>query len=185
GKLMTQELNMIEDGMPGFSIAMAEHLGVPPEKMREMVTAGEVTSGDFLDVMENFAGGMADAYANSWSGMLANTKAYVGQIGEQLLGGVFEQSKESIAEFIEFLKSDEVMEWASRTGEKLGEMFSNLVENVKNLIDWWTGLDSSTQALIGKFSLFVVALGPILSKLGSLLILLPKMYDGFTILRSS
>ncbi|MEJ7386038.1 hypothetical protein WL512_11940, partial [Staphylococcus epidermidis] len=26
GKLMTQELNMIEEGMPGFSNAMAKHL---------------------------------------------------------------------------------------------------------------------------------------------------------------
>src|SRR5699024_9080960 len=69
GKLMTQELNMVEEGMPGFSKAMADHLGVAPDKMREMVTAGEVSSDDFLTVMDGFAGGMASAYSNSWSGM--------------------------------------------------------------------------------------------------------------------
>src|SRR5699024_3739722 len=66
GKSMTQELNMVEEGMPGFSKAMADHLGVAPDKMREMVTAGEVSSDDFLTVMDGFAGGMASAYSNSW-----------------------------------------------------------------------------------------------------------------------
>src|SRR5699024_9301389 len=123
-KLMTQELNMVEEGMPGFSKAMADHLGVAPDKMREMVTAGEVSSEDFLTVMDGFAGGMAAAYSDSWRGMVANTKAYIGIIGENLLSGVFEKSKESIAEFIEFLKSPEVVAWAERMGQVIGTVFS-------------------------------------------------------------
>lgn len=35
GKLMTQELNMIEEGMPGFSNAMAKHLGVSYDAFRD------------------------------------------------------------------------------------------------------------------------------------------------------
>src|SRR5699024_8843890 len=49
GKMMTMELNQIEHGMPGFSQAMAKHLDVAPEKMREMVTDGKVSAADFLD----------------------------------------------------------------------------------------------------------------------------------------
>src|SRR5690625_8053433 len=56
GKLMTQELNMIEQGMPGFAMAMADNLGVTQEEFRKMVTAGEVGSDEFMDVMEDFAG---------------------------------------------------------------------------------------------------------------------------------
>src|SRR5690625_7620385 len=74
GKLMTQELNTIEQGMPGFAMAMADNLGVTQETYRKMVTAVEVGSDEFMDVMEDFAGGMADAYSDSWQGMLANTK---------------------------------------------------------------------------------------------------------------
>src|SRR5699024_1669355 len=57
GKLMTQELNMVEEGMPGFSNAMAKHMGVSYEAFREMVTNGEVSSKEFLTVMDDFAGG--------------------------------------------------------------------------------------------------------------------------------
>src|SRR5690625_4395179 len=88
GKLMTQELNMIEDGLPGFAATMAESLGVPQDEFRKMVTEGEVSSQQFLAVMDDFAGGMASAYADSWSGMVANTKAWVGIVGENILRGV-------------------------------------------------------------------------------------------------
>src|SRR5699024_10320403 len=64
GKMMGTELEMIEYRMPGFSQAMAKHLGVAPEEMRKMVSEGKVSSDDFLDVMDDFAGGMSEAYAS-------------------------------------------------------------------------------------------------------------------------
>ncbi|MDY0395431.1 tape measure protein [Virgibacillus halophilus] len=168
GKLMTQELNMIEDGMPGFAQAMAKNLNVSQEEFRKMVTDGKVNSKKFLDVMEDFAGGMASAYSDSWQGMVANTKAYIGIIGENLLGGVFEKSKESIAEFIEFLKSDEVIAWAQKVGKTLGVMFSNVVDKVQSAIQWFANLSKSQQSMIMKFGAVALAAGPILVVLGTL-----------------
>src|SRR5690625_4305799 len=182
GKLMTQELNMVEEGMPGFSKAMADHLGVAPDKMREMVTAGEVSSDDFLTVMDGFAGGMASAYSNSWSGMVANTKAYIVIIGENLLSGVFQQSKESIAEFIEFLKSDEVVAWAERAGEAIGNAFTKIVDAVKGAIQWFIDLDSSQKKLIGAFAGLAVAAGPVLTVLGTMAIFMGNVFNAVGIL---
>lgn len=166
GKLMTQELNMIEQGMPGFSNAMAEELGVSQEAFREMVTNGEIDSKQFLDVMDDFAGGMAEAYADSWQGMLANTKAYIGIIGENLLGGVFEKSKESIAEFVEMLQSDAVQKWAQEAGEKLGSAFSNIVDKIKGVVHWYMDLSTGQKKFIAGIGGFIVALGPLLTGLG-------------------
>ena len=178
GKLMTQELNMIEDGMPGFALAMAKHLDVPLDKFREMVTAGEVDSKQFLDVMEDFAGGMAGAYADSWQGMVANTKAYIGIIGENLLKGVFEKSKDSIREFIDILKSPAVQEWAAETGEKIGNAFTKVVDAIKSGIKWYLELDSKYQKLIGATAGFVVALGPLLTGFGILGGMIAKLSGG-------
>src|SRR5699024_5586371 len=168
GKLMTQELNQIEHGMPGFSNAMAENLGVSVEEFRKMVTAGEVSSNDFLEVMDDFAGGMAEAYANSWQGMVANTKAYIGIIGENLLGGVFEQSKESISEFIELLSSEEVQQKAAEIGESIGEAFTKIVDKAKDVVNWYEDLDDAQQLLIAKVGAFAIALGLLLTGLGIL-----------------
>src|SRR5690625_3955933 len=120
GKLMTQELNMIEMGMPGFAQAMADHLADGSmEAFREMVTNGEVGSAEFLDVMDDFAGGMAEAYSESWSGMVQNTLAYIGILGEALLSGVFEDGKKSLADFVELLSSEELQQKATEMGEKI------------------------------------------------------------------
>lgn len=166
GKLMTEELNMVEEGMPGFSNAMAKHLGVSYDAFREMVTNGEVSSKDFLTVMDDFAGGMAGAYSKSWRGMLANTKAYIGQLGESLLGGVFEQSKDSLAEFMVVLQSDSAKKWAQETGQAIGQAFATIIGAVKGMIAWWTSLDGTTQKVLGGIikwvGLTAIAIGPML-----------------------
>lgn len=179
GKLYTQELNMVEESMPGFSSKLAEHLGVPPEKMREMVTAGEVTSEDFLAVMDGMAGGMAEAFAETGEGMFKNAMANIGIIGEKMFGEVYEQAKVYLAEFLELLRSDEVREWASRVGLVLGEWFTRIVTWIKSAIDWFMNLDTSTQKLIGGFLGFSVAIGPILLALGSLVVFLGSVFSAF------
>jgi tape measure domain-containing protein len=166
GKLMTEELNSIEDGMPGFSNAMAEHLNVSYEAFRDMVSNGEVKTEDFLTVMDDFAGGMAESYAESWQGMLANTKSYIGQIGESLLSGVFEQSKNSLKEFEDLMRSEAVQKWAEETGTKLANAFTTIGNGIKNVVNWWKGLDSSTQQTLGSLAKYagitLVAVGPLL-----------------------
>lgn len=168
GKMMTGELSMIEQRMPGFSAAVAEHMGVSQGELAGLVTAGKVTSEDFLDVMEAFGGEMATEYAKTWEGMVQNTQAYIGILGEALLGGVFEQSKEAIAEFIEFLASDDVAKWAAETGEAIGNAFSDILGHVREAIDWWVELDSETQKLYATFAGMAVAAGPVLVVLGKI-----------------
>src|SRR5699024_7632558 len=168
GKMMTQELNQIEHGMPGFSQAMAKHLGVPPEEMRKMVTAGKVTSKDFLKVMESFAGGMASAYAESWDGMVANTKAYIGIIGENFLRGVFQDSKKSLADFIEMLKSPEVQRRAAEMGETARVAFNKMKDSIMGVVDWYMNLDEGQKKIVHSLGLLAVAGGPTLQLFGKL-----------------
>ena len=180
GKLMTEELNMVEEGMPGFSKAMAKHLGVSYEAFREMVTNGEVTSKDFLTVMDDFAGGMAGAYSKSFKGMVQNTKAYVGMIGESLLSGVFEQSKSSLHEFEKLLQSPGAQQWAKETGVQLGNAFSAIANGIKGVINWWNSLDGSTQKVLGGIikwaGLTLIAVGPLLTVFGKIGLAISSMF---------
>lgn len=184
GKLMTQELNMVEEGMPGFSNAMAKHLGVSYDAFRAMVTNGEVSSKEFLTVMDDFAGGMANAYSKSWKGMMQNTKAYIGMIGESLLGGVFEQSKDSHHEFEKMLKSPGAQQWAKETGEKLGSAFSKLANGIKGIINWWQSLDGSTQKTLGGMvkwlGITLVTMGPVLTIFGKMASTIGGMFSGMS-----
>lgn len=189
GKLMTQELNMVEEGMPGFSNAMAKHMGVSYEAFREMVTEGKVTSKDFLTVMDDFAGGMAGAYSKSFKGMVQNTKAYVGIIGESLLSGVFEKSKASLHEFEKLLQSDAVQNWASQTGEKLGAGVEKISGAIQSLIGWWKELDKGTQKTLGGIvkwlAITLVTVGPLLTIFGKLVTVTGGMFTTFGALAGS
>ena len=168
GKLMTQELNMIEQGLPGFAAAMSSSMGVSQDEFRAMVTAGEVSSQDFLTVMDSFAGGMASAYADSWSGMVANTKAWVGIIGENILRGVFQDAKLELADFQAWLQTDEVQQWAQDAGAAIGRAFSSIISSIRDVIDWWSGLSGSTKQIIGTIAGIAVVAGPVLIVIGKL-----------------
>src|SRR5699024_12647806 len=98
-------------------------------------------------------------------------------IGENLLSGVFQQSKESIAEVIEFLKSDEVVAWAERAGEAIGNAFTKIVDAVKGASQWFIDLDSSETKLIGAFAGWAVAAGPLLTVLGTMAIFMGNVFN--------
>src|SRR5690625_6952229 len=113
--------------------------------MYQMLRDGEISTADFLDIIEGFAGGMATEYAQTFDGMVANTKAYVGILGQTLLGGVFERSKETSAEVVEFLSSDEVAEWATEGGARIGQAFESRLVWLQDAIRWWGELRATLQ----------------------------------------
>ncbi|WP_353423668.1 peptidoglycan DD-metalloendopeptidase family protein [Staphylococcus xylosus] len=180
GKLMTQELNMVEEGMPGFAAAMSKNLGVSQEEFRKMVTAGEVSSEDFMTVMDDFAGGMAAAYSKSWKGMVQNTKAYIGILGESLLGGVFTQSKESLREFEKLLQSPAAQQWAKETGQSIGAAFSAMIGAIQSVVNWWNSLGGTTQKVLGSvikwLGITLITLGPVLTIFGKMTTVIGGMF---------
>ncbi|MEB5650166.1 tape measure protein [Mammaliicoccus sciuri] len=182
GKLMTEELNMIEDGMPGFTKVLAENMGVSMEEVRKMATEGKISFEDFEKSIAQHSGGMAEAYSKSFAGMVKNTKAYVGIIGENLLKGVFEKSKDSLRELEKLLKSDGVQQWAKDTGDKLANGVEKMSNAISGIVSWFNSLDKGTQksiASIMKWStLILIGIGPVLTIFGKLTGVLAGTFGG-------
>lgn len=169
GKVMRNELDMVEQRMPGFSKALQEHVGAASqEEFMKMVSEGKVGSDAFLDTMEGFAGGMAEEFSKSFEGMAANTKAYVGMIGQALLGGVFEQSKDALSEFIGWLSDPGVQAKAAELGASIGSAFSQVLGAVQAVVGWFLNLDSGWQKIILGAVGFAVAIGPVLLIVGKI-----------------
>lgn len=182
GKLMTEELNQIEDGMPGFTKVLAENMGVSMEEVRKMATEGKISFEDFEKSIAQHSGGMAEAYSKSFAGMVKNTKAYVGIIGENLLKGVFEKSKDSLRELEKLLKSDGVQQWAKDTGDKLANGVEKMSNAISGIVSWFNSLDKGTQksiASIMKWStLILIGIGPVLTIFGKLTGVLAGTFGG-------
>lgn len=179
GKVMTEELNMVEEGMPGFSKAMADNLGVPLDEFKEKVTAGEVSSEDFMETMDSFAGKMSGEYAKSFEGMTKNTMAFVGQIGEKILGGAFEKSKKSLNEFLGWISSPEVQKGATRLGEKFGVAFNIIINAVSGAAKWFASLPGPVLKIAGAFGLLLIAVGPILALFSKITGVLAGLFGPF------
>ena len=184
GKLMTEELNMVEEGMPGFASAMAKNLGVSQEEFRKMVTEGKVSSEEFMTVMDDFAGGMSKEYAKSWQGMVQNTKSYVGILGENLLSGVFEQSKGSLREFEKLMRSESAQQWAKDTGEKLAGAFTKISNGIQGVIKWYQGLSGGQQKALGGLvkwlGITLVTMGPVLTMFGKFASVIRSTFSGLS-----
>src|SRR5690606_14554882 len=187
GKITRAELDMLEYRLPGFSQALMKHVGAgSQEAFFEMVRAGKVSTDDVLDTMETFAGGMAAAYAETWSGLKDNVLANIGIIGEALLEGLFEDGKKGMAEFLDYLRNSEgLKEWARDTGETLRNVFATIVETIKNAINWWNNLDGDTKKLILTLAGIAVAIGPALLALSKVISIAMTLVQGFGLVKAA
>lgn len=187
GHLTRNELEMINYRLPGFSNAMMEHVGASStDAFHEMLRSGQVSTADMLDVMDDFAGGMAEAYAGTWSGLKDNILANIGIIGEALLEGLFEDGKQGMAEFLDYLRNSEgLKEWARETGETLRVAFESIIETVKTVIDWWSNLDGETKKMIGVFLGIAVATGPVLLAISKIITVITTLISGFGLVKAA
>lgn len=187
GKITRTELDMLEYRLPGFSQALMKHVGAgSQEAFFEMVRAGKVSTEDVLDTMEGFAGGMAAAYAETWSGLKDNVLANIGIIGEALLEGLFEEGKKGMAEFLQYLRESEgLKQWARDTGETLRNVFATIVEAIKNAINWWSNLSDGAKTAFLALGGIAVAIGPVLLVIGKLITAAMNVSRWFGLLRTA
>lgn len=129
--------------------------------------------------MDSFAGKMSGAYAESFEGMAKNTMAFVGQIGEKILGGAFEKSKKSLNEFLGWISSKEVQNGATQLGEKVGATFNVIINAVSGAVKWFAGLPSPVLKVAGAFGLLLVAIGPVLTMFSKVTGAIGGMFKSF------
>src|SRR5690606_17561933 len=115
------------------------------QELSSMVTAGKVSSAQFLDVMESFAGGMSEAMADTWTGLTKNILSNIGVIGESILEGLFIDGKEWLREFLQVLRSDELKAWAKELGQDLRLLANNVVGWLRDMKSFWDGLSPPIQ----------------------------------------
>lgn len=187
GKIARTELDMLNYRLPGFENSLMEHVGAASQDaFDEMVRAGKVSSADVLDTIEELAGGMSEAFAGTWMGIGKNILSNIGMIGEGLLEGVFDSSKEEMGKFLQTLReSESLKEWAKDFGETLRVAFETVVEVVKNVISWWSNLDGETKKMIGIFLGVAVALGPVLVGISKVISVVTSLVSGFGMLKAA
>ena len=168
GKLTGNELDMIEHRLSGFTDFMADSMGMTTDEFRKAVSEGKISAEEFQKAMAERADGTADLMAETWEGRISYLKSYTGILGQAALSETFDVIKDSLSDLINVMDSDKANALAESIGQTLGEAVSNTIDKVKSAIKWFTGLDTSTQKLIGKFALGAVAAGPFILVFGKM-----------------
>ena len=173
----TDDLNQLADrGLPIYQW-IAKEANISAGEVKKFASDGKVSSEMFLSAIEKNIGGAAAIMGeNSFKASIANIWASVGRIGANFLdaggkgGGFFTTLKPMLADFNERMGTLE--DTAAELGVKFGESFQSVIAFVNKLMDRWDKLSPSMQghilAIVGKFALLLVTLGPILKVVGSL-----------------
>ena len=139
GRVMQEDLTIIQENMPAISAAMDEAFGTrSAEKLREMgITAEQFIEGvtKQLSKLPRVQGGIANAIVNAWSAV----KNAAADLGEEI---------------------DRVF--------NIGQKSEDFSRALSGIVGWFKELDDSTKKLIVTTGLYVVAAGPVVKVLGAI-----------------
>lgn len=119
GKAQNDVLQQVADkGIPIYS-ALAEQLGVTSEEVFKMASAGKIDFATFETAMTKATGTVAEEMGNTLPGKIANFKAAMSRMGEQVVGKVLPYVSDGLS-----WVTDKIDLWgpaAKDAGDKLGE----------------------------------------------------------------
>lgn len=184
GKVQADNLNQLADrGIPIFQW-LAEEMGVTQEKLREMVSKGEVDSETFRAAIEKNIGGAALESGATTRGAFANMMAALSRTGQALTRGIFPFFKDFFNQIQEGLGNlnavigpvfDQIGAVAGPKLVAFGEMINKFLSNIK--------LDGLISSFSGLGPLLTPILGGLAGLLGPLLTNIPiigKLFQGLT-----
>src|SRR5699024_9639558 len=149
-KAYNSSLKQLSDrGLPVYQW-LAKEDGVSEDAVFDMAANGEISAEVFRKAIENNVGGAAKIIGEkSFTSALANVWAAVGRIGAAFLDGgeegkgLFSQLKPLMVDFTETI--DGMGDKAEEYGVKFGEIFMDVVEKVKGVVNWFKNLDEGQQ----------------------------------------
>jgi tape measure domain-containing protein len=131
GKIMGEELNMLQErGVPAL-LLLADAAGVTAEQMRDMISRGEIDAERFFDLWEQGSKGFgennlkiegaAKSMGDTIRGSLANAETALARLGAEILDDFVPAIKEGADAFKDFANVainalDEVDQFAKKTG---------------------------------------------------------------------
>ncbi|MBM7634949.1 tape measure protein [Geomicrobium sediminis] len=143
---------------------LGEALGTSADQAAKMVNEGAIPMEEALrhlsdDIMENFEGSMIK-YAESLPGLISNTWAALGSLGQSMIGeDGFERLKEGIQGVIDTLY--ELAPVFEPIGNQIMNVMADLADVASNVVKWVLDLPGPVKSVLAYFSLFLGVIGPI------------------------
>ncbi|MFB4160604.1 tape measure protein [Geomicrobium sp. JSM 1781026] len=154
---------LAESGIETWEI-IGEALGTGADEAAEMVNSGAIPMEEALrhlsdGIMDDFEGSMIK-YAESLPGLISNTWAALGNLGQEMIGADgFELLKESMQGMIDTLY--ELVPIFEPIGSQIMTVLADVADAASDFLDWILDLPAPVQSALAYFALFLGAIGPI------------------------
>ena len=182
GKITGMELRRLgEQGINAVTI-MANKAGVSIDEMRKMISQGAIDSKMAIDWLvdgimngtEGIAGstvalgGSLGALKNTWAGAMDSLRGAWRWTADEIVGDeMFAKLIEGIHKLTDLVRK--LPTFLGPLADTLGTMFSNFIDKLIRLTDWFSRLNPHTRQFYIKLGLIAVAAGPVLMFFGKMI----------------
>lgn len=168
GRVQTQELNqMLDRGIPIIHM-LADEMGVAETQVRELASAGEISSQQFLNAIDAGFGGAAEIMGQaSLSAIIDNIGASLGRMSANLINGkndgigFFDTMKPMLVDLLGWMRS--VEKYFAIVGQVIGTVFNSIISigtNVANVfINHWGIIQPILWGIIGALVVYNSTMG--------------------------
>jgi tape measure domain-containing protein len=140
GRLAGDEFRAMSENAAGVMNALAKHMDIPREKMKEMAAAGELTSDKlaqaFLKIADSAEGsmeGMPNTFARGWNAVVLAFESMWDRINDENgILGQLANAMWSLADWIEN-NTDTIAGWALDMKDALVEAWPQIYATMQNL----------------------------------------------------
>jgi len=190
GRLSGQEiLQLVNAGVDVYGI-LAEAFGKSTTEITQMIDKGLIPADEAVNALigsfEKFYGGAGQRGAQTISGLTTSLIELKNISLREFFSGTIEELRPYLVELTDLLSSETFKAQLQNWGKQFAVVIKDVVEGVRSLVTWFSGLDEGTQKLILSFGAFIAlrpmifgTLGNIITGVSGLVSILPNVAAGF------
>lgn len=189
GKLAGQEIiQLINAGVDVYGI-LSRAFGKPTDEIQRMVEQGLIPANDAIEAIigsfEEFYAGAGKSQANSISGLITTLQELKNVSLREFFGSAIEELRPYLVELVNLLSSETFKTQLQEWGKQFANVVKDIVDGIRTLVTWFSGLDEGTQKLVLGFGAFVAlrplifgTLGDVVVGAGKVMAILPNLAAG-------
>ena len=124
-------MQLAERGIPIYNM-LSDSFGTTTEEIKNMASAGEISSQQLMTALEQNIGGAAQKSGETVQGAFANMMASFQRVGANLAGPVYDQMQGVFSGIIEDM--GEFEDKAKVMGEEIGKALAPMLENLGSVV---------------------------------------------------
>lgn len=172
GKLAGQEVLQLVNAGVSVDAILADAFGKSTAEIVAMREQGLIPADQaiqaIVETLERDFGGAAARQTETFAGLISSLED-IKKVGlREFFESTFEAIRPVVQEFVDSFNSGELLTNLREAGKDFGEFVGDLIGRIREVINWWKGLDEGTQKVLVTLAGFAVIGKPVIGTLADI-----------------